>query len=587
VFEPFTLPFVQEGLIEILLLSVAAGLAGTWVVLRGLSFYSHAIGTASFPGLVLADGLGFPAAAGAFGMAAVFTILSALVGRSRRTATDSATALVLVACMAAGVILASDVFSSGANIDTLLFGSLLSIDARDMLLAGAAAVISIVAVGLFSHHWLAKGFDAESAPSLKSASSAFDMVLLAVVAFTVIAALNAVGALLVSALIVLPAATVRMVTSRVNSMQIYTVLLVAAEGTVGLWLCVKTNAPPGATIAVVSGVVFTIVAIARAIRRTAPTSRTAAKVVAVSAAALVFAGLIGGCGSGSDGSGELKVTATTTQVADFVSEVGGNRIDLNQILQPNTDPHEYEPRPSDVASVADSAIIFRSGGHLDDWVSQLVDDSGSDAEVVDLSSGIPVKREEDENGSTELDPHWWHDASNVEAAVGEIEVSLSKADPGNAAYFKSNASDYLAQVAAVDAGIRKCVSTVPKTERKIVTDHDAFGYFTDRYGIESVGTVIPAMTTEAQPSAGDLADLDDTIRRENVKAIFPEESVSAKLSEAIARDTGASTDYTLYGDTLGPEDSSAGTWIGMEKWNADNLVLGMTGGVQGCDFHVD
>jgi len=120
---------------------VAAGLIGTWVVLRGLSFYSHAIGTAAFPGLVLADGLGFPAALGAFGMAAVFTGLSSLIGRSARTATDSATALVLVACLAAGVILASDVFNSGANIDTLLFGSLLAIGTNDLLLAGAAALV--------------------------------------------------------------------------------------------------------------------------------------------------------------------------------------------------------------------------------------------------------------------------------------------------------------------------------------------------------------------------------------------------------------------------------------------------------------
>ena len=581
--EPFTLPFVQEGLLEILLLSVAAGLIGTWVVLRGLSFYSHAIGTAAFPGLVLADGLGFSAALGAFGMAALFTALSSLIGRSARTATDSATALVLVACLAAGVILASDVFSSGANIDTLLFGSLLAIGTGDLLLAGAAAVVSVVSVTVFSHHWLAKGFDSESAHSLRSSSGVFDLALLAVVAFTVVAALNAVGALLVAALVVIPAATVRMLTSRVSTMQAGSVLLVAAEGTAGLWLCVKTNAPPGATIAVISGVVFAVVAAVRVLGRT--------RIVAVAFAALGIAAFAGGCGSGSSGDGALEVAATTTQVNDFVSEVGGDRIDLTGILQPNTDPHEYEPRPSDVASVADARIVFASGGHLDEWVGGIVDDSGSGAEIVDLGAGVPVKLAEGGGNveqvavaGEETDPHWWHDPSNVKAAVREIQATLSKAEPADAPYFRRNADRYLARVASLDRQIQKCIGSVPEAERVIVTDHDAFGYFTHRYGINTVGTVIPALTTEAEPSAGDLADLEDTIREQDVKAVFPESSVSPKLAEALARDTGASTDYTLYGDTLGPGDSDASTWIGMEEANADSLVRGMTAGRRGCDF---
>ena len=572
-FEPFTFPFVQEGLLEILLLSVAAGLIGTWIVLRGLSFYSHAIGTAAFPGLVLADGLGFSAAIGAFGMAAVFTLLSSLIGRSARAATDSATALVLVGCLAAGVILASDIFNSGANVDTLLFGSLLAIGTTDLVLAGAAALLALASVGLFSHHWLAKGFDAESAQSLKSGSGLFDLALLAAVAFTVVAALNAVGALLVAALVVIPAATVRMLTSRVSTMQVGSIVLVAVEGSVGLWLCVKTNAPPGATIAVVSGGVFALVAIVRSLRKT--------RVAAVAIAVLGLASVAGGCGNSDPDNGSLKVAATTTQVSDFVTEVGADRIDLTSILRPNTDPHEYEPRPTDVASVADAKLVFSSGGHLDEWVGGIVDDSGSSAEVVDLGSGVPVKLDE---GEEEVDPHWWHDASNVEAAVKEIQVALSEAEPANAAYFRRNAKAYIETVRAVDKRIGDCIDSVPASERLIVTDHDAFRYFTHRYKITAVGTVIPALTTEAQPSAGDLADLENTIREAGVKAVFPETSVSPKLAEAVARDTGASTDYTLYGDTLGPDDSNASTWVDMEKSNAENLVRGMTGGKRGCDF---
>lgn len=587
--DPFTLPFVQEGIVEILLLSVAAGLVGSWVVLRGLSFYSHAIGTASFPGLVLADGFGFSAAIGAFGMAGVFTVLSALIARSRRTAADSVTALALVSCLAAGVILASDVFSSGANIDTLLFGSLLAIGPNDLWLAGGAAVVAIVATRLCSTHWLAKGFDEGSAADLKSGSGWFDLILLAVVAVTVTAALSAVGALLVSALIVIPAATVRMFTRRVTTLQAGTVVLVAVEGTIGLWLSVKTDAPPGATIAVASGVIFALALMTRSVKR----SRLA--LVALSALGLVF--FVAGCGSSGDpDDGSLRAVAATTQVADLVSEVGGQDVSVTGILRPNTDPHDYEPRPSDVQAFADADIVFKSGGHLDEWTKQLVEDSGSDAEIVDLSASLPValhggedvhapEEGGEDHDDVEVDPHWWHDPVNARAAASEIETALIEADPAAAADFKANARAYDRRVASLNSTIAGCLESVPEDERKMVTDHDAFGYFAHRYGVEVIGTVIPALTTQAQPSAGDLAELEDTIRRENVKAIFPETSVSKQLSEAVATDTGAGTDYVLFGDTLGPEDGEASTYIGMMKTNAENVMLGLTGGERGCDFN--
>ncbi len=600
--DPFTLPYVQEGLIEILLLSIPAGLIGTWIVLRGLAFYSHAIGTASFPGLVLADGLGFSPALGAFGMAGVFTALSTLLARSKRTAADSATALVLVTCLAAGVILASDVFASGANIDTLLFGSLLAIGPSDLILAGAAAVLAILTTLLCSHHWLAKGFDEDSAASLYSNSAWYDLALLTVVAVTVTAALSAVGALLVAAIMSVPAATVRMLTSRVRTLQVGSVLLVAAEGTLGLWLSVRTNAPPGATIAVVSGTIFALVVLARIFWR-----RRSAGLAVVAVAGAVA---VSGCGSESadqpaDG---LRVVATTTQVADMVAEVGGDSIELDRILQPNTDPHDYEPRPSDVQAFAEADVVFRSGGDLDDWSEQLVEDSGSNAEIVDLGKALPVRLDGEHDHSDEEgghsdeeggmadegedgdhshvgeDPHWWHDPRNVAVASRGIQTALSQAEPGESERFAGNAEVFRQEVRRVDRRIAQCIDSIPAEERKIVTDHDALEYFADRYDVEIVGTVIPALTSEAQPSAGDLAELEAIIEQEDVKAVFPESAYSPNLAEAVAADTGASTEYSLYGDTLGPEGSGAETWSGMMMSNADSVVRGLTGGKRGCDL---
>lgn len=575
--EPFQLPFVQRGLIEVLILAIPAGLLGTWIVMRGLAFFSHAVGTATFPGLVLADGLGFAAPLGAFGAAILFT-LGATGLRGRRNGEDAVTALVLVGCLAGGVILASDVFGSGSNIETLLFGSLLLVDGGDLLLAAVAAATTLLATLLIGQHWLRAGFDPSFADPTGPDPRLFDAVLLGLVALAVTAALTVVGALLVAALFLVPAVTARLVTERLVSWQLLSIALVALEGTVGLWISVKTDAPPGATIACVAGAAFFAVAAARTLRRLP-------RLAPVAAALAALALLAAGCGGVAGGdSGKLDVVVTTTQLGDFVREVGGEAVEVDQILQPNTDPHDYEPRPSDVEDTAAAELVFASGDGLDAWIDQIVSDGGSEAEVVDLGAEVPVRLPGESTGeeASQYDPHWWHDPRNAEAAVGEIERALAAADPARKAEFRRNADAYLARVRALDRGIARCIASVPAPQRKLVTDHDAFGYFADRYGIEVVGAVVPSQTTQAQPSAQDLSELARTIEAEKVEAIFPESSLSSKVADAIARQTGASTDYTLYGDTLGPDGSGAETYVGMEEANADAIVRGLTDGERGC-----
>jgi ABC-type Zn uptake system ZnuABC Zn-binding protein ZnuA/ABC-type Mn2+/Zn2+ transport system permease subunit len=577
VLEPFQLPFVQRGLFEILILAVPAGLLGTWIVLRGLAFFSHAVGTAAFPGLVLADGLGFAAPLGAFGAAIVFSAGSSLFGRrEEEEATDSAVAIVLVGCLAAGTIFASDVFGSGANVETLLFGSLLLVDAGDLALAGVAAGLTLIASLLLGHRWLATGFDPASAAP--GGAGWLDLALFGLIALAITAALSVVGALLVTALFVVPALTARLFAERMRSWQLASVALVAAEGTVGLWLSVKTDAPPGATIAVVAGAVFAIAAGARALAR----SRRGAPALAM--AALAGAALLAaGCGSSGSGNGQLQVVATTTQIGDFVRAVGGDAVSVDQILQPNTDPHEYEPRPSDVAGAAEAKLVFANGDGLDEWVEQVVSDSGSDAEVVDLGAVVPERLPGESSAeASRYDPHWWHNPRNAEAAVAEIERRLGAADPTHRREFERNARAYLAELHDLDTGIERCIDSIPAGRRKLVTDHDAFGYFADRYGIEVVGAVIPSQTTQAQASAKDLSALADTIEREQVEAIFPESSLSAGVAEAIADQTSASADFSLYGDTLGPEGSDGATYLKMEAANANSMARGFSGGRRGC-----
>src|SRR5919204_1742049 len=565
--QPFHYAFVQRGLVEVLLLSIPAGILGTWIVLRGLAFFSHAVGTAAFPGLVVAAGLGWPAPAGAALAATAYTFgVEGLAGR-RESDRETLTGLTLVGALALGVILASDVFHSGANVETLLFGSLLLVGPHDVRLAAIAAALSLALTVILGRRWLATGFERRTARSLGVRAALLDTVLLATVAFAVVAALSAVGALLAAALYVVPAATTRLWFRRLASWQAASVALAAAEGVVGLWLSVELNAPPGAAIAVLAGGVFAAAALARL-------------GLPIALLAVVLAA---GCGSSSGGSG-LRVVATTTQIGDWTRAVGGPDVTVHQILQPNTDPHEYEPRPQDVEAAAGAKVVFENGDELDHWMAKVVRQAGGKPRVVVLGDRVPIRRPGEASGpeASRFDPHWWHDPRNAEAAVRAIRDTLAAADPIHRAAYARRAAAYLRRLHALDTHLGACFARLPRTERKLVTDHDAFGYFAHRYGLDVVGAVIPSQTTQAQPSAGATARLIRLIRREHVRAVFPESSVNRRLADTIARETGATSHSTLYGDTLGPAGSAGATYLGMEQANADAVVRGLSGGRLRC-----
>jgi zinc/manganese transport system substrate-binding protein len=292
----------------------------------------------------------------------------------------------------------------------------------------------------------------------------------------------------------------------------------------------------------------------------------------------------GGCGGETGSTGdEPVVVATTTQLGDLVRNVAGSEADVHQILQANSDPHEYEPRPADSKAAAGAVLVVRSGNGLDDWIADVVQGAGGDPDQLVIAPDHTPHRVAGADGE-ELDPHWWHDPRNVEAAVAAIRDALVRAAPKRAAAFRSNADAYVAKVRALDAGIATCIDQVPPAERKLVTSHDAFGYFTARYGITVVGAVFPAQSTRAQPSAQAIDELRALVRREHVKAIFPESAINPGVVQALARDTGARADFELYGDALGPEDSPADTYLRMEATNADAMVRGFTGGARGCSI---
>lgn len=286
-----------------------------------------------------------------------------------------------------------------------------------------------------------------------------------------------------------------------------------------------------------------------------------------------------GTGDGPGKGGGPTVVATTTQLGDMARVVTNGRARVEQILEPNSDPHEYEPRPSDVRALADAAVVLRSGADLDEWLAEVLDSAGGDARTVTLIDAVDARR-----GEHGIDPHWWQDPRNGLKAVNAIRDALIEADPDGRATYSANADAYLERLRRLDRAIAACIERIPPAERKLVTDHDALGYYADRYAIRVIGTVIPALSTQAQASAADVARLSKTIRAENVKTVFSESSVNRKLAAAIARDSGAKVGPDLYADTLGAAGSAGATYVGSLQANTRSLVAGFSDGRQRCEL---
>jgi zinc/manganese transport system substrate-binding protein len=285
------------------------------------------------------------------------------------------------------------------------------------------------------------------------------------------------------------------------------------------------------------------------------------------------------CGSdraaSGSGAGSFHVVATTTQMADFARNVAGTRADVTRILAPNTDPHEYEVRPGDVKALVDADLVVRSGGEVDAWLDDALSAAGVDSgDVIDVGKAAGLEGD---------DPHWWQDPVRAEKGVAAIRDALVRADPGGAAVYRADAARYLARLRALDTGVRACIDRVPANQRLLVTSHDALGYYARRYGIRVVGAVIPALTTAAQPSAGDVAKLVNTIERTGVRTIFAESSVNPKVEQAIARQTGARIGAPLWADSLGPEGSAGATYLGSIAANTRALADGFTSGAVKCE----
>jgi ABC-type Zn uptake system ZnuABC Zn-binding protein ZnuA len=305
-------------------------------------------------------------------------------------------------------------------------------------------------------------------------------------------------------------------------------------------------------------------------------------------AAPALAGLLAAtaCGSSSaddargGGPSTLDVVATTTQVADFARNIGGDRVKVTQILKPNVDPHDYEPSPADVQAIAEADVVVESGVGLEKWLRPTIASSGFHGALVDSSKGVRVRAGDGTGEEAAGDPHIWHDPRNAKIMTRNIAAAFAAADTKDKAAFDRNLAAYDTRLDRLDTWIARQIDTVPAARRKLVTNHDAFGYYVDRYHLTFVGSIIPSFDTSAELSGKRLNDLVTKIKATGVTAIFSESSLPPKTAEAIGRQAGVRVEAgenSLYGDTLGPDGSPGATYLDMERHNTTTIVDALKG----------
>ncbi|GGX09961.1 metal ABC transporter substrate-binding protein [Pigmentiphaga litoralis] len=289
----------------------------------------------------------------------------------------------------------------------------------------------------------------------------------------------------------------------------------------------------------------------------------------------------------------IPVVASFSILGDLVTEVGGDRVAVSTLVGRDSDAHVFQPAPKDVKTVASARVLVINGLGFDGWMNRLASTGGAGAGriVVEASQGLAgrpqaaEKAGHDHGGHSHghghkkghdhgpVDPHAWQDPRNVVTYVRNIAAGLTRADPAGAAYYAQRATAYTARLTELDGWAAQRIAQVPPAKRKVITSHDAFGYFAARYGITMVA--VAGVSTNADAGARDMADIIRLIRRENVKALFLENIANPRLIEQIASETGAQVGGSLYSDALSATGGPAPTYLAMMRHNVETLVAGM------------
>ncbi len=270
-----------------------------------------------------------------------------------------------------------------------------------------------------------------------------------------------------------------------------------------------------------------------------------------------------------------KVLATETFLADIAQNVAGDRLKIDALLPIGVDPHSFEPTPGDLRQVADSTVLIINGAGVEEFLSRLLENAGGKRQIIEASAGLK-SRTPSENEILDPDhpgdPHFWLDPNHVVKYTENIRDGLSQVDPAGAATYTANANAYIAKLKELDQWIVEQVKAVPTERRRLVTNHESLGYFADRYGFRIIGTIVPSVSTGSSPSAQQLAQLVDQIKKTQARAIFLETGANPQLAKQIAQETGVKVVTGLNTHSTTQAGGLAPTYIEMIKYDVKVIV---------------
>jgi zinc/manganese transport system substrate-binding protein len=277
--------------------------------------------------------------------------------------------------------------------------------------------------------------------------------------------------------------------------------------------------------------------------------------------------------AGSAAAEKLKVVATFSILGDVVRNVGAERIEVKVLVGANGDAHVYAPTPTDGKTIAAAQVVITNGLGFEGWIERLVKASGTRATVVVASKGVRPRRADEDHARAGADPHAWQSVANVKIYVANIRDALIQADAAGKAVYEANAAAYLVKLDALDQEVKEAVAKIPADRRRIITTHDAFGYFKDAYGMDFIAP--QGVSTEAEASARDVARIITQIKKQKIPAVFLENVTDPRLLQRISEESGAKIGGTVYSDALTDDKGPAPTYIDMMRHNIRQLTAAL------------
>lgn len=581
---------MQSALIGSILLAISACPIGVFLMLRGMSLTGDAMSHAILPGVAIAFLFcGFSLISmtiGGFLAGIVVVLATALISRNSPQKEDASMAVFYLIALASGVIIVS---LKGSTIDLLhlLFGSVLAITPQTLWLITAIMLITVSSLRIFWRALAMESLDPLLFRSLSPLGKYVHISLLGLMVLNLVGGFQSLGTLLSIGLMMIPAITARFWFSRLIPICVLSIILGIISSIFGLLLSFHISLPSGPAIIMAAGLIYLVscfisprglaAAWSPCLFCGSPLSQKGSmrKLVKKSILFSFFLFFLS-FPFPAAAHKTIKVVASFSIIADFVKNVGRDRVSITTFVGPNGNTHIYEPTPHDAKALKNARIIFVNGLYLEDFIDKLITATDTKALLVKVSDNIsPINIENQERDAAHhhlgnIDPHAWQAVPNAKIYIKNIAAAFCKIDQQSCENYNKNADAYIQKLDATQAIIKAQIAAIPKNKRTIITSHDAFGYFAHEYNFTILA---PENTsTETEATAADVAKLIKQIKSKEASALFVENISNPRLIEQISKETGLKVGGTLYSDALSEKDGPAATYLDMMTHNVTTIV---------------